>query len=109
MSWKFWEKNASGVKGTKLPRPEGMPNQVGRDLVVNKGEDADWVWGLKCAKRQREKKNDSYDFRVFDEADAAKKGISVRNYTSLDQAPELILFEGWYDKKNNKAEVIKRN
>lgn len=106
MSWKFWEKSAPGAESQTLPGPKGIPNQVGRDLVVNKGENPDWVWGLKCVTRQKDGKN-SYDFRVFDDEDAVKNRVTVKDYSSLDQSPELILFEGWYDKKTNKAEVFK--
>jgi hypothetical protein len=109
MSWKFWGGNSSGVEGQKLPGPKGMPNQVGRDLVVNKGENPDWVWGLKCVTRQKEGEDDSYDFRVFDQVDAATNGIAIKNYNSLDQSPELILFEGWYNQKTNKAEAVKKS
>ncbi|RJR48558.1 MAG: hypothetical protein C4576_08010 [Desulfobacteraceae bacterium] len=110
MSWKFWTKGASGAgEARKLPGPQGMPNQVGRDLVVNKGENPDWVWGLKCVTSRNGGEDDRYFFRIFDEEDASKSGIAVRNYATLDQSPELILFEGWYSKKTNKAEVVKRS
>ncbi|PKN28815.1 MAG: hypothetical protein CVU64_11380 [Deltaproteobacteria bacterium HGW-Deltaproteobacteria-21] len=107
MSWKFWEKNESGANGPKLSGLKGIPNQVGRDLVVNKGENPDWVWSLKCVTRQKEGVADSYDFRVFDEEDAVRNSIAIRNYNSLDQSPQLILYEGWYNNKTNKAEVVK--
>lgn len=110
MSWKFWARSASGADDSrKLPGPQGMPNQVGRDLVVNKGENPDWVWGLKCVTNHKNGEDDRYSFRIFDEDDAVKKGVTVRNYTTLDQSPGLILFEGWYSKKSNKAVVMKRN
>lgn len=107
MSWKFWEKRGSGKDGN-LSGPKGLPSSVGRDLVVKGGENPDWVWSLKCVERPSEGKENCYDVRIFDENDAAKRGISVKNYNSLDQAPELILFEGWYNKKTNDSEVGKR-
>jgi hypothetical protein len=102
MSWKFWEKSATG----KLPGPKKMLYPVGRELVL-KGADPDWVWNLKCVERPKEGKENWYDIRVFDESSAGKKSISVQDYTSLDQAPDLILFEGRYNKKSLKAEVVK--
>ncbi|PKN63235.1 MAG: hypothetical protein CVU57_20225 [Deltaproteobacteria bacterium HGW-Deltaproteobacteria-15] len=108
MSWKFWARNPSGAESQKLPGPKGIPTQVGRDLVVNKGENPDWVWGLKCVTRQKEGVADSYDFRVFEEEDAVRNGTAIRNYNSLDQSQKLILYEGWYNNKTNKAEVVKR-
>ena len=36
-----------------------------------------------------------------------QKDISVRDYTSLDKASDLILYAGWYDKKSNLAVLEK--
>jgi hypothetical protein len=76
-------------------------------MVVKKGENPDWVWSLKSVERPMEGKEHCFDVRVFDPNATAKKGLSVRDYTSLDQAPELILYEGWYDKKSNQAVLEK--
>lgn len=107
MSWKFWDKRPA-ENGPKLSGPKQMPGPIGREMVMKTGENPDWVWNLKCVERPRDGVENCYDVRVFDEGSAAKKGISVRNYTSLDQTPDLILFEGWYNRKTNKAEVVKR-
>lgn len=107
MSWKFWEENSAGAKDQKLPGPKGLPHPVGRTMVVEKGENPDWVWSLKSVERPTEGKKDCFDVRVFDTNAADKKGISVRDYTSLDKASDLILYEGWYDKKSNQAVLEK--
>lgn len=107
MSWKFWDNSTSG-NGGKLSGPKRIPAPVGRDLVVKGGENPDWVWRLKCVERPSEGKENCYDVRVFDENDSAKNGLSVKDYNSLDQTPELILFEGWYNKKTTDTEVAKR-
>ncbi len=104
MNWKFWEKtekadNSSQMNNGKLPRPKSIPEPVGRHLVVHMAKDPDWVWNLQAAIRTREEKPNTYYFRVFDPSKAAAGRISVRDYYSLDQNPQLILFEGWYDKK----------
>jgi len=31
--------------------------------------------------------------------------VTVKDYTSLDAHPELILYEGWFDKKFMKVQV----
>jgi len=77
-------------------------------LVVEGGENPDWVWRLKCLERQKDGREGCYEVRVFDENTAGERKISVRDYTSLDEVPELILFEGWYNKKTSEAEVVKR-
>ena len=104
MNWKFWEKtekadSSSQTNSEKLPRPKSIPEPVGRYLVVHMGKDPDWVWNLQAATRTRQEKPNTYYFRVFDPSKAAASRISVRDYHSLDQTPQLILFEGWYDKK----------
>jgi len=108
----FWKKKPvtekpSKPKVEKLPGPEGIPELVGRNLVVEKKRDPDWVWKLKGVVRQRSKSKteDSFDFRVFDEAQAAANKVTVRDYSSLDEHPDLILYEGWFDKKSMKVQI----
>lgn len=110
MQFKFWQKNretgAAPVPGAvKLPGPKGIPEQVGRYLVIRLGKDPDWVWNLKSLSRPHPEKSELFDVRIFDERHVATKNVILKNYTSLDAHPELILFEGWYNKKTMKAEV----
>jgi hypothetical protein len=107
MSWKFWEKSSAGAKDQKLSRPKGLPYPVGRIMVVEKGEDPDWVWGLKSVEKPAEENKYRFDVRVFDPSATANKGISVKDYKSFDQVPDLIIYEGWYDKKSNQAVLEK--
>ena len=107
MSWKFWEKSSAGVKNQKLSGPKELPHSVGRTMVAEKGENPDWVWKLRSVERPTEGKKYCFDVRVFDANAADEKGISVRDYTSLDKASDLILYEGWYDKKSNLAVLEK--
>jgi len=109
MSWIFWKKKSkmvevSDVKEENFSKPKAIPEPVGRYLVVDLGKSPDWVWQLKGVLRSKEDKY-QYDVRVFDEAQARAKGVSVKNYITLDEHPELILFEGWYDKKYNSVHV----
>ena len=103
MHWDFWKKRpAAGAQSNteKLHRTQDIPQPVGRDLIVNMGKNADWVWNLKCVVRRKENEKTLYDIRVFDEAQAARAQVRVRDYTSLDDQPDLILFHGWLDKKS---------
>ena len=72
---------------------------MGRELIVKLGKDPDWVWGLKSVLRQRQGEKDTYDVRVFNAHDTASRKIAVTNFNSFEAHPELILFEGWYNKK----------
>jgi hypothetical protein len=109
MSWSFWKKRSTTVelseaKEEKLSKPKDIPEPVGRYLVVDLGKNPDWVWKLKSVVRRQAEKH-RYDIRVFDEIQAKARGVSMRDYTTLDEHPELILFEGWYDKKSNMAHL----
>jgi hypothetical protein len=42
---------------------------------------------------------------VFDESQVAAKGVRIKDYMSLDEHPEPILFNGWYDKKAMKTHI----
>jgi len=112
MSWNFWKKRSETVepsekKEEKLAKPQNIPEAVGRYLVVDLGKDPDWVWKLKSVVRHQEEKH-RYDVRIFDEIQAGAKGVRIRDYTTFDEHPDLILFEGWYDKKSYRAEIQER-
>ncbi|MBN2125518.1 MAG: hypothetical protein JW821_14565 [Deltaproteobacteria bacterium] len=107
MSWMFWKKSSgeSGANVEKLPKPRDLPEIVGRDLVVKLNRNPDWVWSLKSVERQRQGQEKIFDFRVFDLNEASMRKVPVKNYHSLDDHPELIIFEGWYDKKTKQAHI----
>lgn len=98
MFWKHKEDKAGIVK---LPGPREIPEQAGRCMVVKEGKDPDWVWRLKGVVRPAGKK--SFYCRVFDEDRATQAGIKVKDWTSLDAHPHLILWEGYCDKETNTA------
>jgi hypothetical protein len=110
MMWKLWKKggereDASKAKVQKVSKPKDIPEPVGRYLIVELGQNPDWVWHLKSVMRPRQEEKDCYDVRVFDEGKAAQKNVTVKDYTSLDEHPELILYEGWFDKRSYKVEI----
>jgi len=103
MDWKFWRKNetATAPNGEKIQRLEkarDIPQEVGRHLVVQEGLDPDWVWNLKCVRKPRENSKSVFDIRIFSSETAAQHGVKIRDYASLDNHVELIIFAGWYDK-----------
>ena len=44
--------------------------------------------------------------RIFDPASADKRGITIDGYKSLDDHPELILYEGYYREVGGEATDI---
>jgi hypothetical protein len=105
MEWKFWVNKTKTVDSSsgrvqKLPKPTDIPDPVGRYLIVERGKNPDWVWNLKAVILPRQEEKDCYDVRIFDKGSAAEKNVMVKDYTSLDGYPELILYEGWFNKKS---------
>jgi hypothetical protein len=98
----FWKKDKNA-----LPGPKGLPNPVGRDIVTKLGGDPNRTWNLKAVMRPKEGYKDTFDVRVFSGAQVASKKITVKDYNSLNEHPELILYEGWYNKQAQ-AEIKKR-
>jgi hypothetical protein len=46
--------------------------------------------------------------RVFDDHEVAAAKVRVKDYTSLDDHPELILVDGWYNKKKSDTHLNDR-
>ncbi len=103
----FWKKKAatSEPKVEKLQGPKDIPDIVGGHLVVDFKQNPDWVWKLKSVKRRRQESKDAFDIRVFDEVEAAASKVKVQDYTTLDEHPELILFEGWFDTELRQVQI----
>ena len=55
----------------------------------------------------KEEEKDTFEVRVFNEAQAASQKVIVKDYNSLSEHPELILYEGWFNKMGQ-AKVEKR-
>ena len=109
MSWKFWKKKSvtgpSKPKVEKLPGPKGMSQLLVTYLMTEKKQNPEWLWTLKTVVRPRSESKDAFDFRVFNEAQVAAKEVKVKDYTSLDEHPDLILYQGWFNKRTGQAQV----
>jgi hypothetical protein len=112
MNWKFWKKqnhleSSAGTKEAKLTRPKELPDRVGRHLVTQLKEDPDWVWSLKCTLRLRSVEKNVFEIRIFNPATAEREGVSVVDFNSLDDYPELILFSGSFNKNTGSVQLEK--
>jgi len=97
------------VRVEKLPRPQEIPELAGRHLVVAKKKGPDWVWHLKAVVRKNPSRGKrAFDVRVFDESQVAQKKVKIKDWTTFDQHPDLILYEGWFDKESMRAELEER-
>ena len=98
----FWKRKETKEGEVKLPGPKDIPELAGRHMIVEEKKDPDWVWKLKGVVRPAGKKKAFY-CRVFDAAQAAQAGVKVRDWSSLDEHSDLILWEGYFDKETNMA------
>jgi hypothetical protein len=109
MSWKFWKKQATdgngGATATKLDKPKELPEEVGRKMVVGMKLDPDLVWSLKYVSHPLEGRPKTKEFRIFNPAKVNQAGVVVKNWTSLDDRPELVMYTGYYDKSSNQVEI----
>ena len=102
----FWWKKE---KGEKLPEPKDIPELVGRYVAGNLHRNPDWVWHLKAVvHRKADNGKHAFDVRVFDPDQAVAESVTVKDYTSLDEHPELILYQGWFDKNTNQVQLEER-
>ena len=95
----FWKRKETKEGEEKLPGPKGIPELAAKYMVAEEKKDPDWVWHLKGVVRPTGKK--TFYCRVFDRAQAAQAGVNVKDWTSLDEHPDLILWEGYIDKETN--------
>ena len=103
MNWKFWEKNENGA--SKLPGPKELPPQIGFQLVTVLNKDPDWVWKLKVCFRPGAQGNGLQDVRVFDPRQVAAAKVVVKDFSTLDDRRDLILYEGTFNKKTKEVQI----
>jgi hypothetical protein len=107
--FRFFKKNSGSENPTpKLSGPKEVPDEVGRSLVVELKQDPIWAWSLKAVLKPDDSVDRSFFVRLFEERQATSKGVNVKNFTTLDSHPELILFEGWFSKKTHEAKLEAR-
>jgi hypothetical protein len=91
----FWGKKSEKEEG-KLSGPREIPKSVQNYLVAEKKMDPVLVKLLKAVER-KDTTGAKLNIRIFDDSDAQARKVKVKDYTSLDECPDLILYEGWFD------------
>jgi len=91
----FWGKKSAKEVG-KLSGPKEIPGPVQNYLVAERKMDPDLVKLLKAVER-KSTTGATFNIRVFDDSEAIAKKVQVKDYTSLDECPDLIIYEGWFD------------
>jgi hypothetical protein len=91
----FWGKKSEKEEG-KLSGPREIPKSVQNYLVAEKKMDPVLVKLLKAVER-KDTTGAKLNIRIFDDSDAQARKVKVKDYTSLDECPDLILYEGSFD------------
>ena len=91
----FWGKKSAKEEG-KLPGPSQIPGLVQNYLVTERKMSPDLVKLLR-ALESKGTTGGTVNIRVFDESEAIAKKVKVKDYTSLEEHPDLILYEGWFE------------
>ena len=104
----FWSKKSEKEEG-KLPGPGQIPGLVQNYLVTERKMSPDLVKLLR-ALESKDTTGGTVNIRVFDESEAIAKKVQVKDYTSLEEHRDLILYEGWFEegKKQVKLEEKKK-
>ena len=108
MFWNKWFDKTDGAKAQKpkFKPPVDLPQPIGQYLVVKLQQDPDQVWELKAVLLPVEGgKKSARRFRVYDPVQSAKQWIKVRDYHSLDDYPDLILYEGEFDRDTHAVSI----
>jgi hypothetical protein len=98
----FWKRKEGEAK---LPSPKEIPGVVQNYLITERKMDADLARILKAAVRKSPNGERTFNIRVFDESEALAKKVQVKDYTSLDEHPDLIIYEGWFDEESERVEL----
>jgi len=99
----FWNKKSVKDEG-KLSGPREIPGPVQTYLVTEWKMDPDLVKLLKVVER---KSTDGVtpNSRIFDNSEAMARKVQVKDYTSLDECPDLIIYEGWFDERAKQVKL----
>ncbi len=89
----FWNKKPKAGDVKQLG-PAVIPDMVQRYLIAEKKVDASLVPLLKSVIQRGADARAAYSIRIYDESDAMARKIDVKNYLSLDQHPDLVLYDG---------------
>ena len=100
----FWGKKSEKEEG-KLAGPGNIPDLIQKHLVTEWKMNPDLVNLLKALLRRNPKGEKSFHVRIFDELDAKAKKVQVKDYTSLDERPDLIIYEGQFDEGTKQVKL----
>jgi len=99
----FWGKK-SAKEEVKLSGPKEIPGLVQNYLVAERKMDPDLVKLLRAVQR-KSTTGATFEIRVFDESEMKAKKVQVKDYSSLDESPDLIIYEGFFDEGTKQVKL----
>jgi len=95
----FWGKKSAKeeVNKEKLTGPQAIPDLIQKHLATEWKMNPDLVNLLKALLRKNPNGEKSFHIRIFDELEAKAKKVQVKDYTSLEEHPDLTIYEGQVD------------
>jgi hypothetical protein len=60
---------------------------------------------LKAVIRRNETGEAPPHIRVFDNSEAIARKVQVKNWVSLDEHPDLTIYEGWFDERSKQVKL----
>lgn len=105
------ENNVTNVKVEKLSGQREIPGLVQKYLINERKLDPDLVPLLKSTIRHSQSHDNvekAFDIRIFDDADAAANKVQVKDYTTFEAHPGLVIYEGWFDDTTKQIELIEK-
>lgn len=85
------------VKVVRLPGPKEIPAGVVKYLVAEKKLDAEWLQFVRSVTRANAQGQGLQDIRIFDPAEAEALKVQVKDFTTLEGHPELLMYEGTFN------------
>jgi hypothetical protein len=100
----LWGKKSAKEEG-KLSGPKEIPGPVQTYLVAEWKMDPDLVKLLKTVVLRNSNERKAFNIRIFDGSDTLAKKVQVKDYTSLDEHPDLIIYEGQFDEGSKQVKL----
>ncbi|MFH1650584.1 MAG: hypothetical protein ABID87_00550 [Chloroflexota bacterium] len=92
----------------KLRGPVQIPGPVGKYLTAQYKVDPEIVLLLRAVLQPHGETEKVFSVRIFDESEVQALDITVADYKTLDQHPELVLYEGTYDDGKKQAQMTEK-
>jgi hypothetical protein len=104
----FWSKKSSNGE-EKVSGPTDIPDVIQQYLVTEGQMSADLAKLLKAVLRKSKAEDTGFHIRLFDDSEAIARKVQVKDYSSLDDSPDLILYEGWLNAGTKQVKLEAKN